>query len=65
MAEDEPDHEQLITSLEAGDIHPRFYEGGFKTWECALDLARFVLSDVDVVCAQGEDEDEALHVIEV
>jgi protein-histidine N-methyltransferase len=63
MAEDEPDNEQLISSLEAGDIQPWFYEGGFKTWECALDLARYVLSHrKDILFNADRDE---IHVLEV
>ncbi|PYH72378.1 protein-histidine N-methyltransferase [Aspergillus vadensis CBS 113365] len=48
MAEDTPDenNEELIAGLEKGDIKPNFYEGGFKTWECAVDLAK-VLVDTD------------------
>jgi protein-histidine N-methyltransferase len=38
MAEDSAGHdnEELIAGIEKGDITPNFYEGGFKTWECAL-----------------------------
>jgi protein-histidine N-methyltransferase len=61
MAEDSADHEneELISGLEKGDIKPNFYEGGFKTWECALDLARLVLSE-DL---SHQDADQ--HIIEV
>lgn len=66
MAEDSAEHEQreneeFISGLEHGDIKPNFYEGGFKTWECALDLMRFVVSDHD----DSEDENGKRHVIEV
>lgn len=61
MAEDsEQDNEELISGLEHGDLKPNFYEGGFKTWECAMDLAKRVVSDYAVV-----DVDENCHVIEV
>ncbi|KAI5306886.1 hypothetical protein KEM56_006585 [Ascosphaera pollenicola] len=38
-------NEFLITGLEKGDLNPRVYEGGFKTWECALDLAKLLSRD--------------------
>jgi protein-histidine N-methyltransferase len=70
--EDDPDHEELIAGLEEGDLKPNFYEGGFKTWECALDLAKLVCSrdEVDALglCGRdGSDDDdgEDAHVIEV
>ncbi|EZG02921.1 hypothetical protein H106_06454 [Trichophyton rubrum CBS 735.88] len=31
--------EDLLVGLQKDDIKPTVYEGGFKTWECALDLA--------------------------
>jgi protein-histidine N-methyltransferase len=58
MAEDAPDHDELISGLEQGDLKPNFYEGGFKTWECALDLARLVL-------ATDQGEADMAHVIEL
>jgi protein-histidine N-methyltransferase len=62
MAEDDPDHEELIISgLEEGDIKPKFYEGGFKTWECALDLAKLLTSSSDSTIPDAGD----LHVIEM
>ncbi|KAJ9615629.1 hypothetical protein H2200_001704 [Cladophialophora chaetospira] len=37
---DEPDSaETLLAGLENGDLSSGIYEGGFKTWECAMDLA--------------------------
>ncbi|KAF7176567.1 hypothetical protein CNMCM7691_003059 [Aspergillus felis] len=61
MAEDSADHEneELISGLEKGDIKPNFYEGGFKTWECALDLAKLVASE-DL---SHQDADQ--HIIEL
>ncbi|KAI5289621.1 hypothetical protein KEM54_003552 [Ascosphaera aggregata] len=41
----EDENESLITGLEKGDLKPRIYEGGFKTWECALDLAKLLARD--------------------
>jgi protein-histidine N-methyltransferase len=34
----------LLSGLENGDLSTGIYEGGFKTWECALDLATYLLS---------------------
>lgn len=62
MAEDTPDedNEELIAGLEKGDIKPNFYEGGFKTWECAVDLAKLLVDTNDVSkLTQGR------HIIEV
>jgi protein-histidine N-methyltransferase len=33
----------LLVGLENGDLSSGVYEGGFKTWECALDLASLLL----------------------
>ena len=30
------------TNLLSDDIISRVYEGGFKTWECSIDLARYL-----------------------
>lgn len=38
-------NETLISGLEKGDLTPRVYEGGFKTWECAVYLASFLLKE--------------------
>jgi protein-histidine N-methyltransferase len=64
MAEDGPDHDELIASVDVGDVQPRVYEGGLKTWECALDLARSLLADVRL-SGNETDLDEEFHVIEV
>ncbi|KAK1139105.1 hypothetical protein N8T08_001291 [Aspergillus melleus] len=66
MAEDTVDHEneQLIAGLEKGDIKPQFYEGGFKTWECALDLAKLVISDDRLSATAGESSEDR-HIIEL
>lgn len=47
MVEDsaEEQNSDLIAGLEEGDITPNFYEGGFKTWECSIDLAELVASE--------------------
>lgn len=62
-AEDREDNYELITGLEKGDIKPNFYEGGFKTWECALDLAKLLL-DANAMNAMTE-TDGKRHFIEV
>ncbi len=36
--------QELLEGLGTGDIRPNVYEGGFKTWECSVDLVR-VLRD--------------------
>ncbi|KIW65765.1 hypothetical protein PV04_07992 [Phialophora macrospora] len=33
----------LLAGLENGDLSSGVYEGGFKTWECAIDLASLLL----------------------
>lgn len=69
MAEDTPEQdgtEDLIAGLEEGDIKPNFYEGGFKTWECALDLARLVIGHgQDGEVFSEDDGGDDWHVIEV
>ncbi|TQB74849.1 hypothetical protein MPDQ_004080 [Monascus purpureus] len=73
MAEDSvgQDHGELIAGLEEGDLKPNFYEGGFKTWECALDLAKLVVDeDFGGVTATTSEEDanggpEDFHIIEL
>ncbi|KAL4996546.1 hypothetical protein BDV10DRAFT_172072, partial [Aspergillus recurvatus] len=63
MVEDgaEEQNGELIAGLEKGDITPNFYEGGFKTWECSIDLARLVVGE-----GLGlENEGESGHVVEL
>lgn len=66
MAEDSADHDnaQLIAGLGEGDLKPNFYEGGFKTWECSLDLAKLVASQDAIVESLGDSLTD-LHIIEV
>lgn len=65
MAEDSAGHdnEELIAGIEKGDITPNFYEGGFKTWECALDLAKLSLNE-DIL-NESSDSPADIHIIEV
>lgn len=69
MAEDDADdlasdNAELIAGLEQGDLKPNFYEGGFKTWECSLDLADILLASADIIPPLVE-EGEGMHVIEL
>ena len=45
------------------DLVPGVYEGGLKTWECALDLAAYL--DRDVFDAQAGQRVRGLRVLEV
>ncbi|KAJ5312327.1 hypothetical protein PENANT_c011G04013 [Penicillium antarcticum] len=65
MAEDSAGHdnEELIAGIEKGDIKPNFYEGGFKTWECALDLAKLSL-DEDILNGSSDGLQDT-HIIEL
>jgi len=50
MAEANPEennHDKILAGLESGDLTAGVYEGGFKTWECALDLASHAAAGVD------------------
>lgn len=40
MAEDD---ENTLRDLETSDLRTNVYEGGFKTWECSIDLASLLL----------------------
>lgn len=42
MAEEMQDGQQLLVGLDQDDIKTNIYEGGFKTWECSLDLAKYI-----------------------
>lgn len=66
MAEDNEnyDNAELIAGLEEGDLKPNFYEGGFKTWECALDLAKVAAGDSTIVDSLNDAQAD-VHVIEV
>ena len=52
-------NDDLISGLDAGDLRSGFYEGGFKTWECAIDLAGFLQQTLSL------NEDEDWHIIEL
>ena len=63
MAEDDGTTTSPLSGLEATDLQQNVYEGGYKTWECSLDLVRFLLDrgprkDLDDLVRVG-------HVIEM
>ena len=65
MAEEDlssPDIESRAGLL-SDDILSRVYEGGFKTWECSLDLANYLSTSMITgeLVLQGTD----IHIIEV
>ena len=63
MAEDEiSDQSSPAVGLSTNDITPNVYEGGFKTWECAVDLASHVFESLS---KSWELEGREVHVIEV
>ncbi|KAI2481388.1 hypothetical protein Ptr902_07183 [Pyrenophora tritici-repentis] len=45
MAEDDDDEvgKEALAGLDTTDLRPNIYEGGYKTWECSLDLVRYLL----------------------
>lgn len=43
MAEDEAGNDETLNDIDKSDIRTGVYEGGFKTWECSLDLASLLL----------------------
>jgi protein-histidine N-methyltransferase len=63
MAEDDNSRTNILAGLENTDLQTNVYEGGYKTWECSLDLARFLLDrgprkDLDDLVRVG-------HVVEL
>jgi protein-histidine N-methyltransferase len=63
MAEDSGTESAPLSGLDDSDIKTNVYEGGFKSWECSIDLVRFLLDrgprkDLDDLCRVD-------HVIEV
>ncbi|CAK3769780.1 Histidine methyltransferase 1 [Lecanosticta acicola] len=43
MAEDSSVNDEVIDQIDKSDLRPGIYEGGFKTWECSVDLASLLL----------------------
>ena len=63
MAEDDVFNQwNSAVGLSADDITPNVYEGGFKTWECAVDLASHIYGTISQC---WEMDGRALHVVEV
>lgn len=57
------DNDDALKSINNTDIRTNVYEGGFKSWECSIDLARLLLDrgprkDIDDLCRVS-------HVIEL
>lgn len=70
MAEDSPMAEvdefssNTLAGLSTGDdLTPGVYEGGFKTWECAIDLAQYLAGQWNTIV--GTVRTGGLRVIEV
>lgn len=42
LAENES-NEEIVDQLDQSDLRSGVYEGGFKTWECSIDLASLLL----------------------
>lgn len=63
MVEDElSDEVSQEVGLSTDDITPHVYEGGFKTWECAVDLASHLSGSLSKDWELGRRE---VHVVEV
>lgn len=62
MAEDTSFERSSAVGLSTDDIMPRIYEGGFKTWECSIDLARYLAGRADII---DSIQHQQLHIIEV
>ncbi|KAH5009600.1 hypothetical protein HBH69_163160 [Parastagonospora nodorum] len=43
MTEDDNSNPHLLSGLDNSDLQTNIYEGGYKTWECSLDLCRYLL----------------------
>lgn len=43
LQEDTANNETVIDQIDKSDIKAGVYEGGFKTWECSVDLASLLL----------------------
>ena len=60
MAEDPSVDDDGTAGLSGSDITPHVYEGGFKTWECSIDLANYVSTALS-----DREGNHVRHVIEV
>ncbi|OAL47219.1 hypothetical protein IQ07DRAFT_545265 [Pyrenochaeta sp. DS3sAY3a] len=43
MAEDDGSDSNPLSGLDESDLRPNLYEGGYKTWECSIDLVKYLL----------------------
>lgn len=43
LQEDSSTNDQVVEQLDKSDLRSGVYEGGFKTWECSVDLASLLL----------------------
>lgn len=43
MQEDSSANDEVIDQIDKSDLRAGVYEGGFKTWECSVDLASLLL----------------------
>ena len=63
MAEDDSlSQSNPASGLSTDDITPNVYEGGFKTWECAMDLASHLSESLSKGWELGG---RSVHIIEV
>lgn len=69
MSEDEASNEETLKDIGKSDIRTGIYEGGFKTWECSVDLASLLLDrgprkDIDelIRCDQVVEACLSLHL---
>ena len=65
MAEDESPTMEPKYGLTNDDITPKIYEGGFKTWECSIDLAYHVAKQLKPLAGGQGLPDGRFHMIEV
>ena len=59
----EGDQDTIVDQLDKSDLRAGIYEGGFKTWECSLDLASLLIDR-----GPRKDIDDLMrcdHIIEV
>ena len=61
MSEERSSWDSAEETLSTSDITPNSYEGGFKTWECSVDLATYLSANLSHHnCFEGE-----YHIVEV
>lgn len=65
MAQDETPNSEPKFGLTDDDITPNVYEGGYKTWECSIDLAHYLSANFNHVVSGREPAHARLHLVEV